>query len=336
MGDNSRLRVLLIGAGSLGRGFLRRLRDHGGPVELVGVVTAHHGRVLDSAGIDPSLAVNLVESDGLGDSAPSDLKKMIEVSGAQAVVECVPQNIRSGEPALGFMRTALDMGIHVVTANKAPIVLGYRDLRHRAARAGAQFRFEAAVLDGLPLFSFVSQLPATRVVRVRGVLNATSSVVLETVGQGASRSRGLARAQAQGIAEADSVLDLDGWDAAAKAALLANVWMDGALRVVDVARTGLETLKDDKIAAAAETGARYRLVAEVERSSDGNIRASVEPVALEPGDPLYALRGNQGGVVLDTDAGQRIVLLQQTAGVEDAALGMVQDCRAILGGFPQV
>ncbi|MCA9489013.1 MAG: hypothetical protein KC621_03805, partial [Myxococcales bacterium] len=119
-------------------------------------------------------------------------------------------------------------------------------------------------------------------------------------------------------------------------ALLANVWMDGALRVVDVARTGLETLKDDKIAAAAETGARYRLVAEVERSSDGNIRASVEPVALEPGDPLYALRGNQGGVVLDTDAGQRIVLLQQTAGVEDAALGMVQDCRAILGGFPQV
>lgn len=331
-----RLRVLLIGAGSLGRGLLRRLRDRGGPVDLVGVVTAHRGRVIRSEGLDPSMALNMVESEGLGDDAPLEMEQLIEMSGAQAIIECVPQNIRSGEPALTFMRTALDRGVHVITANKAPIVLGYRDLRHRAARSGAQFRFEAAVLDGLPIFSLMSHLPGARIVRVRGVLNATSSVVLETLGMGSTRSRGLARAQAQGIAEADSVLDLDGWDAAAKAALLANVWMDGALRVVDVARTGLETLKDEKVREAAELGGRYRLVADVERSDDGNIRASVEPVALEPGDPLYCLHGNQGGIVVQTDAGQKFVMMQQTAGVDDAAFGILQDCRAILNRYPQV
>ena len=277
-----------------------------------------------------------METQGLGEDAPSDFKKILEACRPEVLIECIPQNIRSGEPALGFHRTAIDMGIHVVTANKAPIVLGYRDLRHRAAKANVQFRFEATTLDGLPIFQFVSSLEDLQVTRVRGILNATSSVVLESVALGSTRSRGLARAQAQGIAEADSVLDLDGWDAASKAALLANVWMGGALRVVDVARTGCENLKDDKIRASAEAGARYRLVAEIERSTDGNIRASVEPIALEPGDPLYALKGPQGGVTIETDAGHAFTLLQKTSGLDDAAFGIINDVRSIANGGKQV
>lgn len=334
--EGKRLRTLLVGAGSLGRAFLKRYRDRGGPLQLVGIVTAHHGRVVDRDGIDPAAAVNLVETQGLGDEAPQDFKKVIEMAEPQVIVECIPQNIRSGEPALGFHRTALDMGIHVVTSNKAPIVLGYRDLRHRAAKSGAQFRFEVTTLDGLPIFQFVRALEDVAVTRVRGVLNATSSVVLESVALGSTRSRGLARAQAQGIAEADSVLDLDGWDAASKAALLANVWMGGALRVVDVARTGCETLKDEKIRQAAEGGARFKLVAEIERSSDGNIRASVEPVALESGDPLFGLKGPQGGVIIETDAGHSFTMLQKSSGLDDAAFGLLNDLRAIANDAKQV
>ncbi len=306
-------------------------------MELVSVLTAHHGRLAAPEGIDPSMALNLVESEGLGDSAPKDFKTLLEHTGAEVIIECIPQNIRSGEPALGMMRTALDMGIHVVTSNKAPIVLGYRDLSHRAAKSGAKFRFEATVLDGLNIFNFASHLPGVKIMGVRGVFNATSSVVLEAVGLGGTRSRGLARAQAQGIAEADSVLDFDGWDAAAKVALLANVWLGGALRVVDVARTGCDALKDEKIREDAELGIRYRLVGEVVRRPDGQIaKATVAPVALEPGDPLYALQGPAGGLVLDTDAGHSFTLLQKTSGVDDAAFGMLQDCQAILSGHPQI
>jgi homoserine dehydrogenase len=331
-----RLRALLLGAGSLGRAFLRRLRDRGGPVDIVGVVTAHHGRMLAPEGIDPSMALNLVESDGLGESAPSDFKKLLETARPQVLIECIPQNIRSGEPSLGFLRMSLDAGIHVVTSNKAPIVLGYRDLRHRAAKTGVTFRFEATVLDGLPLFMFMSQLRDVKVTRVRGVLNATSSVVLESVQLGSTRSRGLARAQAQGIAEADSVLDLDGWDAAAKVALLANVWMGGALRVVDVARTGCDAVKDEFIRQAGESGGHFRLVGEVKKLPDGSIKGTVDPIALEPDDPLYPLRGSAGGIMIETDAGQSFTFLQQTSGIDDAALGLVEDCRAIVAGLPQV
>jgi homoserine dehydrogenase len=331
-----RLRGLLLGAGSLGRAFLRRLRDKGGPIDLVGVVTAHHGRLMAPEGIDPSMALNLVESEGLGESAPADFKKLLEATRPQVLIECIPQNIRSGEPALGFLRMALDMGIHCVTSNKAPIVLGYRDLRHRAAKAGVMFRFETTVLDGLPLFTFMSQLYDVKVTKVRGVLNATSSVVLESVQLGSTRSRGLARAQAQGIAEADSVLDLDGWDAAAKVALIANVWMGGALRVVDVGRTGCDAIKDEVIRIAAEAGGHYRLVGEATRFPDGTIKAGVEPLALEPDDPLYPLKGSAGGITVETDQGQIFTLLQTTSGIDDAAFGLIQDCRAIIGGLPQV
>ena len=72
-----RLRGILLGAGSLGRAFLKRLRDRKGPIDLVGVITAHHGRLLATDGIDPSMALNMVESDGLGESAPEDFKELM-------------------------------------------------------------------------------------------------------------------------------------------------------------------------------------------------------------------------------------------------------------------
>ena len=331
-----KLRAVLVGAGSLGRGLLKRLRDRPAPIDLVGVLTAHHGRMIAPEGIEPSLALNLVESDGLGESAPDDIKQVLEAVTPDVVIECIPQNIRTGEPALGILRAALDAGVHVVTANKAPIVLGYRDLLHRGAKSRVQFRFEATVLDGLPIFTAMTHLFDAQIVRIRAVLNATSSVVLETIQNGSTRSRGLARAQAQGIAEADSVLDLDGWDAASKSALLANVWMGGALRVVDVARKGSDEIKDTQLRAAAEEGLRYRLVAEIVKNDDGNIRASVEPTALAPGDSLYPLRGGRGGITIETSLGHTHTWLQETHGVDDAAFGLLQDCRAILAQLPQV
>ncbi len=335
MQSPKRLRVVLLGAGSLGRAFLRRLSENPGSVELVGVVTAHHGRRIDPAGIAPETALHLAETAELGTSGPEGFEAQLEHAGADAVVECIPQNIRSGEPALGLHRVALDRGIHVVTANKTPVALGYRDLRHRAAKSGAQIRFEASVLDGLPVFGFAAALFGQRVVRARGVLNATSSVVLECVGCGGTRSRGLARAQAQGIAEADPVLDLDGWDAAAKAAVIANVLMGGSLKVVDVARTGCEGLKDQAIQRAAAEGHAYRLVATIERGETG-VSARVEPVALAADDPLHPLRGPQGGIEFETDHGHRYALLQRSAGLADAAGGLLSDCRALISGAPQL
>ena len=325
------MRVLLLGAGSLGRAFLRGLRDQQAPFSLVGVVTAHHGRLLVPEGVGAGEALSHIETDGLPNLGPTELSDILDETTPDAIVECIPQNIRSGDPALSYMRLALDRGLHVVTANKAPVALGYRDLAKRAQEQGVHFGFEATILDGLPVFRWMHSLGDRPVRTVRGVLNQTSSLVLEAVALGGSRARGLARAQARGIAEADSVLDLDGWDSAAKAALLANVWFDAALRVVDVVRAGCEEVKDAKVREAAEEGIQYRLVTTVERGPDNKVRASVDPQALKPDDPLYAQRGSQGTIYVALDDGLAFTLRQSTSGLDDTALALLMDLEVARG-----
>ncbi|MGF1510111.1 MAG: hypothetical protein ACFB9M_11490 [Myxococcota bacterium] len=330
MPEQAPLKTLLVGAGSLGRAVLRALRDDPmDAIQLVGVVTAHHGGLLDEDGLDPGEALLAVETDNMA-SVPSDFEAVLEAVSPDLLLECIPQNIRSGEPAVTFMRAALGRRIHVVTSNKAPIALAGRDLKARARESGVQVRFEATVLDGLPVFAWLENTPGLDVCRVRGILNATSSMVLESVSQGGSRARGLARAQARGIAEADSVLDLDGWDAAAKAALLANVWMGGSVRVVDVVRSGCDDVKDAKLRASEEAGLQYRIVADVQKDQLGNIKAQVQPQALGPDDPLHGLRGSQGGMVVTARDGRSFCLRQHASGLHDAALGMLMDVQMIV------
>jgi len=326
--SGGRARIALCGAGSLGRAFLRQLRDLDDEFQLVAVLTAHHGQACDTEGLDPSLVLNLIESEGLDTSLNDDVSTVIEKAKPTHFVECIPQNIRSGEPALGFLRTALDKGVNAVTSNKSAIVLGYRDLLHRASKNKVGICFESTVLDGFPLFSVVESLRRNDIVSVRGVLNGTSSLVLESLQHGNTRSRGLARSQALGIAEADSVLDLDGWDVAAKAALLANVWMGGALRVFDVVRSGCETIKDDELKGSIEQG-HFRLLAEISKNSEGQIKATVAPTMIEMSDPLFPLTGASGGVCIETNDGQKYAFLHLSPGLESAAEGLVRDCRAL-------
>lgn len=325
---SDQMRVLLLGAGSLGRAFLRSLRDQEAPFSLVGVVTTHHGRILVPEGLPAGEALSHLETDGLPNLGPTELPEILEQTRPDALVECIPQNIRSGDPALAYLRLALDRGLHVVTANKAPVALGYKDLAERARGKGLHFGFEATILDGLPVFRWVRSLGDRRIASVRGVLNQTSSLVLEAVALGGSRARGLARAQARGIAEADSVLDLDGWDSAAKAALLANVWFDASLRVVDVVRAGCEDVKDAVIREAAAEGVQYRLVTTIERGSDGKVRASVDPQGLKPDDPLYAPRGSQGTIHVTLEDGLAFTLRQSSSGLDDAAHALLMDLEA--------
>lgn len=279
-------------------------------------------------------ALSRLESDGFPNLGPAEFPAILDHCRPDAVVECIPQNIRSGDPSLGYLKTGLDRGLHVVTANKAPVALGYRDLSARAREQGVHFGFEATVLDGLPLFRWMKTLGDRSVASVRGVLNQTSSLVLEAVALGASRARGLARAQARGIAEADSVLDLDGWDSAAKAALLANVWFGASLRVVDVVRAGCEDVKDAKIREAAEEGMQYRLVTTVDRGEDSRARASVQPEPLKPDDPLFTPRGSQGAIHVQLDDGLSFTLRQSSSGLDDAALALLMDLEVARGSRP--
>ena len=158
----------------------------------------------------------------------------------RVLVETTTLTIADGQPAIGHIDAAIDAGCHVVTANKGPVAFAYRRLRAWPAGAGVSFLFEGVVMDGVPVFNLVREtMPGVTVRGFRGVVNSTTNHILTALESGEAFAPALARMQAEGIAEADASLDVDGWDAAAKAAALANVLMDGELTPHLVHRTGI-------------------------------------------------------------------------------------------------
>jgi homoserine dehydrogenase len=244
---------------------------------------------------------------------------------ARVVLETTTLDIRSGEPAISHVRAGFAAGAHVITANKGPVAFAYGALRDEAAAAGVSFRFEGAVMDGLPIFNLVREtLPATTIRGFRGVVNSTTNYILSALEQGEPFDAALVRMQEAGVAEADPTLDLDGWDAAAKAAALANVLLDATLTPHRVAREGVARDTAARAIAARAAGKRLKLVASGSgRGADAV--ATVELKELDTGDPLAILDGQANALEIDTWPLGRIVVTQRDGGLEKTAYALLSD-----------
>jgi homoserine dehydrogenase len=223
------------------------------------------------------------------------------------------------------VKAALAACAHVVTANKGPAAFAYRELAELARAAGLSFLFEGAVLDGIPVFNLVREtLPVVRVAGFRGVVNTTTSHILAALEEGEPFEAALARMQAEGIAEADPSLDLDGWDAAAKTAALANVLMDARLTPHDVARAGIDAASGDAARAARARGNRLKLVASAERQN-GTVAARVALCELPPTDLLAGLGGMANAIVFRTDPAGELAIVQLSGDLTQTAYALVSD-----------
>jgi homoserine dehydrogenase len=285
------VRVAFIGYGSVNRALNALLesrraalaRDHGIVCTVTGVASRSVGWRADPGGLDPAQATGVT---------CRDVHHWLAESRADVVFEAITLNPHTGQPALDYLRATLEHGAHAISANKGPLVHGYRELTRLAADRGRQYRFEAAVMDGAPVFSLVREcLPLAGLRAVRGVFTSTATVVLETVEEGQSIAEGVARAQRLGIAEADPSYDVDGWDSAVKLCAVANVLLDGDLRPSDVERQGIRSLSEAAVRRARADGQPYRLVGEVGRDAAGTMRARVAPMQCAPDDPLGTVRG---------------------------------------------
>jgi len=220
-----------------------------------------------------------------------------------------------------------------VTANKGPVAFAYRRLRDRAAAAGVAFLFEGAVMDGVPVFNLVREtMPAVTVLGFRGVVNSTTNHILTALEDGEAFAPALARMQAEGIAEADASLDVDGWDAAAKAAALANVLMNAELTPHLVDRTGIGPETAAQAREALQRGARIRLVASGRRDGSGRVVATVRPEELPPEDLLSGLRGTANALILHTDLLGDVAIHQPGGGLTATAYALLSDLITIRRG----
>jgi homoserine dehydrogenase len=304
--------VAVIGYGNVGRRFVGLLDER-----------------KDRLQAEHDLSVRVVgTSTRRGGPAAAELIEQLRHSDAplRVVVETTTLNIADGEPAISHVRAAIAAGFHVVTANKGPAAFAYHDLKAAADAAGVSFLFEGAVMDGIPIFNMVREtMPAVEIIGFRGIVNTTTNVIISALEDGEAFGPALARMQAEGIAEADPALDIDGWDAAAKTAALANVLMDGRVTPHDVDRRGIGADTDAAVRQANLKGRRLRLVAAASRGPEGSVTATVKPVALASDDILAGIHGTANALVLETDLLGRVAVCQLGGDLTQTAYALLSD-----------
>ncbi|MFD0317299.1 homoserine dehydrogenase [Streptomyces flavalbus] len=322
------LKVALLGCGVVGSEVARIMTTHaddlaariGAPVELAGVAVRRAGKA--RAGIAPEL----ITTDATALVKRGDIDVVVEVIGGI-------------EPARGLITTAFEHGASVVSANKALLAQEGADLHAAAEQHGRDLYYEAAVAGAIPLIRPLREsLAGDKVNRVLGIVNGTTNFILDKMDStGAGYQEALDEATALGYAEADPTADVEGFDAAAKAAILAGIAFHTRVRLDDVYREGMTEVTASDFASAREMGCTIKLLAICERAEDGgSVTARVHPAMIPLTHPLASVRGAYNAVFVESDAAGQLMFYGPGAGGSPTASAVLGDlvavCRNRLNG----
>jgi homoserine dehydrogenase len=340
-----RVRLCLIGLGNVGRNLLKMmatkhevLRSRYGLELVVTGASDSSGAALAADGLDVAAIVRLKEAmrgvaayPGAGRAGMTALE-LVKTCQADMLIEMSPTNLQHGQPGLDCIRTALDQGWQVVTANKGPLVLAYGELMEQARRKGLQLRFSACVGGGLPSVNVGQRdLVACRIDKVEGILNSTTHYILTAMAdEGKSFDQAVKEAQQIGIAEADPSLDVDGWDAANKCVIVANSVLNYPATLKDVAVTGIRGVTVEQMRQARVAGKVIKLLVCAEREGE-SYRLSVQPTTIPFSHPLAHLQGEDMGIVYYTDIMAAITVSIAERGPVATSAGVLRDVVTIAG-----
>jgi len=327
------VRLCLLGFGSVARAFCALLAqqestlaaEHGLRV-LVTAAGTRQGSLLAPDGMTPAAVLAAVGARPAPPQAARPADELLTASAADVLVELTVMEEDFAPVATNHVEAAFRLGMDVVTANKGPIAWNWRRVAAAAAAAGRRIRFESTVMDGLPVFSLLElALPDCRLLGFEAVFNATTNYIVDAMGIGRSFDEALAHVQAEGYAEADPSHDIDGWDAACKAAALANVAMDAGITPADIDKQSLRDVPLKRIAQARSNGNRLRLVTNVWRDESGRVRGRVRATELDIDHPLAPVGGESLGAILHTDLMADVFVCEIAGLVPQTAYGVYAD-----------
>ncbi|MEZ5114754.1 MAG: homoserine dehydrogenase [Candidatus Nanopelagicales bacterium] len=310
------LTVALLGGGTVGTQVARLMREHaadltarvGAPLDLVGVAVRDAGKPRE--GIDPGQLTTDAES--------------LAASGADVVVE-----LMGGiEPARSLILAAMKSGSSVVTANKALLAEDGATLYAAAEAQGVDLYFEASVAGAIPLLRPLREsLAGDRVRRVLGIVNGTTNFILTKMDEeGADYAEVLAEAQALGYAEADPTADVEGHDAAAKAAILAELAFHTRVTLEDVSCEGISGVTLSDVQAAQDMGFVIKLLAVAELADDEQgVIVRVHPTMVPRSHPLASVREAFNAVFVEADAAGQMMFYGRGAGGTPTASAVLGD-----------
>ena len=331
------LRAILVGFGNVARKMVSMLTEEREnypgladlELETVAVFTGRHGGLVDPAGIDLAAALELFRRDGAFPEAPMPVLEALRTLEYDVLLELSTLSIeKRGEPAVSHVRAALKRGRHAVTANKGPAAFAYRELAELARKKRVQFLFESAVMDGTPIFCLGRSLHGLNVTGFSGIFNTTTNFVLSRLEAGESMGSAVKTAQQRGFAEADPRLDIDGWDSAAKTAILANFFLGADIDPLRIAPQGIGSLQPTDAARVLAAGRRLKLICRAWREG-GRVRAEVRPQEVPLGDYFAMVNGRAAALRLETDMLGPFWILEEEPDLKDTASGVLQDLLAV-------
>ncbi len=323
--------LCFLGFGNVGRALARllaakhgELRDlYGIDWRITGVATRRMGWLANQSGFD---VIELLANGAVMSPSLSGISEWLSTARPDVVFETTSLNPVTGQPAIDHLRAALQAGAHAITANKGPIVYGYRELNQLAASVGRALMFESTVLDSAPVFSlFRETLPAVKLRGFSGAFNSTTNVIIEAMEAGRSFEEGVKAAQELGVAETDPSHDVDGWDSTMKVCAVAQVVMKRELLPAHVSREGIRGLSPSSLRKARAEGKPFKLLSRVRVAEDGLLTASVKPEQVALTDPLGPVRGTSLAIHFELDVMPGLTIISHRPNLQSTAYGLLAD-----------
>ena len=314
------VKTILLGLGAVNIGLLKILTEkshaigqtYGIQLDIVAVADSS-GVAVNNTGYSYDELISLKESgkkarDLAGFKATVKTEDIAKHVDAQLLIDGSPVNLDTGNPGSQAIKDALTNGWSVVSANKAPLVLGFDEIQALAKTHGGKIAFSATVCGGLPVLNVMKRdLLATELYSVEGIFNATSNFILAELEKGNEFDAAVVEAQRVGAAEADPALDIDGFDTANKLYIIMKSFCGYSGNISDIAIEGVRNIDEVQIKQAAQRNKRIKLIASAQKNN-GQWHLCVKPVEVDANSFLGQVDGWEMGISIKADYYEEIAM----------------------------
>lgn len=332
----------LIGFGGVGQAFVKLLVEKKKYIFekynldiKVKYIIKSDGGIYESNGIDLEEVLGFINknikehiswTDDLG------IEEVIKNNDIDTLIELTSTNIETGEPGLTHIKRALENGINVVTGNKGPIILKYKELKEIADKNSVKLKVGCTTGGALPSINGgLYDVAGSEIQAIEGILNGTTNYILSKMAiDEVSYEEALAEAQKDGIAEANPNLDVLGYDTACKIVILANVLMDANIKLEDIEIQGIAEVELETIKRLQKENKKLKLIGKVQRK-DSMVKTYVRLVEIKEDHPLYFVDYKNKGVYFKTDTLGEISIIGGASGTRNAAASILRDLVLVKG-----
>lgn len=328
------MNIGLIGFGGVGKAFVKLLLDKKSKlhndINLKYIINSKGG-IYNREGIDIHEIIDLLDS---GESIENyqgwiselSIENILQNHDIEYLIELTSTNIENGEPGISHIKRALNSNINVITGNKGPILIAYKELKKIADKKGVKLMIGCTTGGALPSVNGgIIECAGADILEIQGILNGTTNYILSMMAEkNISYHEALKHAQLIGIAEADPKLDVEGFDTASKILILTNVIMDTNYSLRDVRIQGITEVNRDYVRKLRESNKKLKLIGKSRKTITG-FEMSVKLEEIDCTHPLYNVDYKNKGILYKTDTLGDIAIIGGASGTVNAAAAIIRD-----------